>query len=130
MQYRPTASELLETIASLLADEVVDQLRGPVQHKVRVAANVASILAREAELAPGNAEREARLTRVLLDLPDHDSTPVLDLRRRLAEALRAGSLPSHGDDEVWEALLAITRDDLAIGKPGHDSWIGDHGGGS
>ena len=127
MQYRPTATELLDTIASLLADEVVDRLQGPVQHKVRVAANVAAILAREAELAPANAEREAILTRRLLDLPPNDSTPVLELRQRLADALRTGGLPGHDDDEIWGVLLQITRDDLAIAKPGHDSWTGDDG---
>jgi hypothetical protein len=125
MQYRPTATELLETIAALLADEVVDALHGPVQHKVRVAANVASILAREAEVAPANADREARLTRALLDLDGTDATPLAELRLRLATALRSGELPGRTDDEVWESLLQITRDDLTIAKPGHDSWTGD-----
>jgi hypothetical protein len=98
---------------------------GPLQHKVRVAANVARILQREVTLAAGNAERELVIGRRLLDLPDDDPTSLADLRARLAAALRIGDLPGHTDSEVWNALVAITRDDLAICKPGHDSWAGD-----
>ena len=41
MQYRPTAAELLRDISSLLSDEVLEQVSVEVQHKVRVAANIA-----------------------------------------------------------------------------------------
>lgn len=125
MQYRPTAAELLADIAELLEQEVLDAVSGPLQHKVRVAANVARILQQEVALAAGNAERELTIERRLLDLPDDDPTSLPDLRARLAAALRAGHLPGHTDADVWEALVAITRDDLAICKPGHDSWAGD-----
>ena len=47
MQYRPTAAELLHDISALLSDEVLDQVSVAVQHKVRVAANIAQILERE-----------------------------------------------------------------------------------
>ena len=58
-------------------------------------------------------------------LRDDDATPLPELRARLADTLRHGDLPGRGDDEVWEALVAMTRADLAIAKPGHDSWTGD-----
>ena len=58
MQYRPTAAELLDIIAELLEDEVIDAVSGPVQHKVRVAANLARILQREAELGPATDAQE------------------------------------------------------------------------
>ena len=45
--------------------------------------------------------------------------------RRLADALRSGELPGRTDDEVWNALVQIARDDLSISKPGHDTWTGD-----
>ena len=47
---RPNASELLETIAELLGDEVLPATSGLLQHKVRVAANLCRILDREARL--------------------------------------------------------------------------------
>jgi len=127
MQYRPTAAELLADIAELLDDEVLAKVSGPVQHKVRVAANVARILEQEVTLAPANAARERAVELQLLNLPSDDPTPLPELRAQLASKLRAGSLPGHSDGEVWDALVAITRDDLAISKPGHDSWAGDDG---
>jgi len=127
MQYRPTAAELLREIADLLENEVVDALGGPVQHKVRVAANLARILEQEVQRAPGNAERERAASLRLLGLAPEDPTPLADLRARLAQALRTGVglAPDVDDAAAWEALVAITRDDLAIAKPGHDSWTGD-----
>jgi hypothetical protein len=125
MQYRPTAAELLADIAELLEREVLDAVPPTIQHKVRVAANVARILQQEVTLAPGNAARERSVELHLLNLPPDDPTPLPELRARLAAALREGELPGHSDEEVWEALVAITRDDLAISKPGHDSWQGD-----
>lgn len=125
MQYRPTAAELLRDISALLSDEVLDQVSVEVQHKVRVAANIAQILEREVQLAGANAERELDTTRDLLGLPPSDAAPLAELRARLADALRAGELPGRSDDDVWHALVQIARDDLAISKPGHDSWTGD-----
>jgi hypothetical protein len=125
MQYRPTAAELLHDISSLLSDEVLDQVSVEVQHKVRVAANIAQILEREVALAGPNAERELAITRDLLGVPAGDPAPLSELRGRLANALRAGELPARSDDEVWNALVQIARDDLAISKPGHDGWTGD-----
>jgi hypothetical protein len=125
MQYRPTAAELLRDISSLLSDEVLDQVSVEIQHKVRVAANIAQILEREVALAAPNAARELSLTRTLLGLPADDPTPLGELRARLADAVRAGDLPGRSDDEVWNSLVQIARDDLAISKPGHDNWTGD-----
>ena len=125
MQYRPTAAELLRDISTLLSDEVLDQVSVEVQHKVRVAANIAQILEREVQLSGPNAQREFETTRDLLGVPAGDTAPLIELRARLADALRQGELPGRDDDEVWHALVQITRDDLAISKPGHDSWTGD-----
>lgn len=125
MQYRPTAAELLHDISELLSEEVLAQVSVEVQHKVRVAANIAQILEREVALSGANAEREAEITRGLLGVPSSDPAPLNELRTRLADALRAGDLPGHSDDEVWNALVQIARDDLSISKPGHDNWTGD-----
>jgi len=125
MQYRPTAAELLHDISELLSEEVLSQVSVEVQHKVRVAANIAQILEREVALSGPNAQRELEITRDLLGVPASDPAPLTELRARLADALRSGELPGRTDDEVWHALVQIARDDLAISKPGHDNWTGD-----
>ena len=125
MQYRPTAAELLRDISALLSDEVLDQVSVEVQHKVRVAANIAQILEREVQLAAPNAERERDVISGLLGVPTSDPSSLTELRGRLADALRSGELPGRTDDEVWNALVQIARDDLSISKPGHDTWTGD-----
>ena len=123
MQQPPTAADLLDTVASVLADEIVPALSGPAQHHARVAASLVGIVERELRLGPDAAERErTALAGVLGD----DRSPLPELRARLADELRAGM----ADDtdrhaEIWSMLMASVRDDLAIAKPGHDSWEGD-----
>ena len=122
MQYRPTAAELLDAIAELLEKEVIDAVSGPVQHKVRVAANLARILQRESELGPQTIERERAVVTGLLDRSD-DGTDLLTLRGELANRLRQSD---PADERVtWAALVEITKGDLAIAKPGHAEWTGD-----
>jgi hypothetical protein len=120
VQYRPTASELLSTLGDLLDDELLPALPVELQHKARVAANLARILERENELAPASLRREREL---LAGLLGHDGE-VGELAAELASRLRAG-----GDAEfeaaAWEVLVAVGRDDLAIAKPGHDAWEGE-----
>lgn len=125
MQYRPTAAELLTAIAELLEQDVIDALTGPVQHKVRVAANLARILEHEVTLGGANAERERVTIGRLLNIEADGRTPLPELRGALADALRHADLPGHSETDVWDALVAITVDDLAIAKPGHDAWTGD-----
>ena len=123
MQQPPTAADLLDTVATVLADEIVPALSGPSQHHARVAASLVGIVERELRLGPSAAERERDALASLL--ADGDA-PLAELRARLADELRAGL----ADDperhaEIWSALMAAVRDDLAISKPGHDSWEGD-----
>ena len=88
-----------------------------LQHQVRVAGHLAALLEREARLGPDAVRRERELIGALLGLDADDPAGALDAR------LRAGV-----DDEfaarTWEALVDVTRHDLAICKPGHDSWEG------
>src|SRR6478752_1164613 len=104
MQPRPTAEEILRDVAALLDEVLVPALSGPAQHQARVAASLIGIVHREVQLAFGNdaAEREAwiGLLRGRADSPEDDAA-------------------------VWPVLLRATRADLAIVKPGHDSWDGD-----
>ncbi len=66
VQYRPTAAELLATLAQLLDDELLPALPEALQHKARVAANLCRILEREARLAPDAGRRERDLLAGLL----------------------------------------------------------------
>ena len=73
---------------------------------------------RELRLGPAGAARERELIDGLL------GERVDDPAAALADRLR------HGDDEsfevqAWTALVEITRADLAVAKPGHDSWQGE-----
>jgi Domain of unknown function (DUF6285) len=126
MQPRPTAEEILRDVAALLDDVLVPALSGPAQHQARVAASLIGIVHREVQLGSDNdaAEREAWVD-VL-----GDSAPagadLLTLRREAAGALRNGLADAPASDAaVWPVLLRATRADLAIVKPGHDSWDGD-----
>jgi hypothetical protein len=113
---RPTAAELLDTIEELLQDEVLPVVSGPLQHKVRVAANLASILAREARLGPDIARNEQTRLAALLG---HDG-PLEELNAELSERLRTA------DDAFLATSLPVLRDSvlakLEVDKPGYASW--------
>ncbi len=120
MQYRPTTAELLAAVADLLETDVLAAVPADLQHKVRVAANLARVLEREARLEADSLAHEREL---LTELLGH-AGPVDDLRDELARRLRAGSDETF-ERAAWTALVAVARDDLAIAKPGHDQWEGE-----
>ena len=126
MQPRPTAEEILRDVAALLDDVLVPALSGPEQHQARVAASLIGIVHREVQLASGNdAAERAEWVDVLGDAASADAD-LLTLRREAAIALRSGLADTtEADAAVWPVLLRATRADLAIVKPGHDSWDGD-----
>lgn len=122
MQYRPTAAELLADIAALLEGEVLTSVSGPLQHRVRVAANLARIVERELVLGPASAAAEER--RLAAVLGRHGTLE--ELRAELSARLLDPAPLSAGDDRaIFDTLLATARDDLAIAKPGHDEWEGE-----
>lgn len=92
---------------------------GPdLRHRVRVAANVARVLLRQAELEPAALDRErAALARIL-----GRGGTVAEMRAALDERVWQAS---EDDPEAWAVLVAIARDDLAIAKPGYDAWEGE-----
>ncbi|MBB5915932.1 hypothetical protein BJY24_004844 [Nocardia transvalensis] len=99
MQYRPSATELLDTLAELMSEVLLPELPDALQHRARVGANVARILRRELQQGPGAVEREREL---------------------LAVAESAGS-----EEDRWRALVEIVRADLVVSKPGYDAWEGE-----
>ncbi len=120
MQDRPTANELLEAIGDLLEKEVMPALKGPVQHQVRVAANLARVLEREVELA---APLEAREIALLADVLGEDvgARTAEELSRELTRRLDA-KLDPVLEQRSWLALLEIVRGKLSISKPGYDAF--------
>jgi hypothetical protein len=118
MHQPPSAADLLRTVAETLADDVVPATSGPAQHQARVAANIASIVARELELGPEVRSREHDLLREIGD--------EADLAAAVAAALRKGSADSDEEHERVRTLLTeIVRGDLSISKPGYDDWDGE-----
>ena len=120
VQDRPTAEELLSTIADLLEGDVLTATHGALKHQVRVAGNLCRILEREVGQRDANAEREVALLAAVLgvDPAEHDAEA---LNRRLAERL-AGEPDLELEQRAWPALLEIIRGKLAIDKPGHDAY--------
>lgn len=120
MQDRPTAAELLQTIGDLLERDVLPATVGPVQHQVRVAGNLSRILEREQALGPKLVENAERRLRELL--PNASAEADLPrLYQALVDKLDEGADLAF-EKRAWSALVEITRDKLAINKPGHDAY--------
>ena len=110
----------------MLDRDLVPALTGPAQHHARVAASLVGIVARELRLGPAASAREVEVLRGLLGSSDDDGDDVVALRARLVAELRAGMADdSERAAEIWPALMELVRADLAISKPGHDSWEGE-----
>jgi Domain of unknown function (DUF6285) len=118
MQFVPDAAELAAAIARLLEEQVGGAVPAALQHPVRVAAHLARLLEREEQLGGAAAERERELLRELL------AAEVDDPQAAVAARIREVDDPEF-ELRAWPALVEITRLDLAIAKPGHDSWEGE-----
>ena len=118
MQFQPAAPELLAAIRRLLDEHVLAAVPAHLQHQVRVAANLTGIVERELRLAPVNDARERELITELLG--EHVDDPAAALAARLR-----GSDDPEFEAGAWTALVEIARGDLAVAKPGHDSWEGE-----
>jgi hypothetical protein len=127
VQDRPTAIELLEAAAEFLTNEVVEIAAGALRYKVRVAANVLRIVAREIELGDRYLREEARELAHLVGQPEPRACggpelreEVLELNRLLAERIRAGALDSAAERaRLLAALRKSTLRKLEIANPGY-----------
>jgi hypothetical protein len=118
VQFVPTAAELAAAIARLLEEQVGGEVPAHLQHPVRVAAHLARLLEREAQLGPANAERERALLTDVLEAEVDDPQEAVAIRIREDD-------DAEFERRAWPALVEITRLDLAIAKPGHDGWEGE-----
>lgn len=118
MHDRPDAQELLAAIADLLERDVMPALSGGLEYRVRVAANLARILEREARLGPALLERERELLEALVG----PGESVLALNARLVEQLRSGDLDLDFERRALAALSEIARGKLAIARPGYERY--------
>jgi uncharacterized protein DUF6285 len=117
VQFVPTAAELAAAIARLLDEQVMGTVPPHLQHPVRVAGHLALLLEREARLGPANAERERQLLNDLLGVEVADPNVEVAARIRDTDDLEF-------ERRAWAILVEVTRGDLAVAKPGHDSWEG------
>jgi hypothetical protein len=118
VQFPPDSADLLAAIARLLDDQVLAAVPAHLRHPVRVAAHLSHLVERELRLVPQQAARERALLTGLL------AAEVDDPAATLAERLRTGEDPDL-EARAWPVLVEIARQDVAVAKPGHDSWEGE-----
>ena len=118
MQFVPAAPDLLAAIGKLLDEKVLNAVPADLQHQVRVAAHLSTLIERELRLGPGNTARETELLTGLL------GESVADPQAAVADRIRDGDDPAF-EAAAWTAIVEITRNDLAVAKPGHDAWEGE-----
>jgi uncharacterized protein DUF6285 len=116
MQDRPTAPELLESVAEYLFAELRPEVPGEQRFKVLVAANLCAVVAREMRAGDRSDREDLELFRELLGESFDDSyAAAAELSRRL----RSGDL----DDRIAELAPRLTehvRRKLEIARPGYD----------
>jgi len=118
VQYRPTAEEILQAVSKSLEEVVLPKTTADTQHTVRVAANLLRILQRELQLSTDANAHEAQVLSALLGTDG-------SLESLRAEFVQREDVEGNDlDPMVLESLATIVRRDLAIAKPGYDSWTG------
>ncbi len=110
---RPTAQELIETVAEHLAVKL-RALEGHAAFEALVAANLLTIALRELELG---AELRAAEERDLAELLAREA-PLDELEAELTERIRAGELDDRGP-ELLTVLRASARRRLRVANPGY-----------
>ena len=116
MQFQPDAEALLDAVAELLEQHVIDAVPADLQHRVRVAAHLCRILEREAALGSDLADDERRrLAEIGFDSGDL-SRARSELTRRLDDP---EPITPEQDAAILETLLTTVNGDLSISKPGY-----------
>ncbi len=121
MQDRPTAAEVVATVAEFLDVEVLPNVDGTLRYHTLVASNLMKMLERELRLYPAAAAAETAALQELLDAGEVDD--LLELNGRLhTMLLDAPSLDPAFLQRTWQVLSDATAAKLAISKPGYDRY--------
>jgi uncharacterized protein DUF6285 len=124
MQDRPTAPELLDSLAEYLVGELRPEAPAEQRFKVLVAANLCAVVARELRAGEDPSAADAALFRSLLGMPAAEiargeaDAAAEGLATELSARIRAGDL----DDrlpELIEALRGHVKRKLDIARPGY-----------
>jgi hypothetical protein len=116
VQFQPDAEALLDAIAELLEQHVIDAVPADLQHRVRVAAHLCRVLEREAARGSDLAAEERRRLAVLGFSAGDLSSARSELAQRLEDP---EPIAPEQDAAILEALLATVNGDLSISKPGY-----------
>ncbi len=124
MHDRPQATEILEAVARLLADELVPATTGRLQFVTRVAANAVRLVVREIAQGSGPARAEwLELDNLLgpLELPEDPAAlgpALMERNRELARALREGEFDEPEPfARVTQHLGRVVAANLAVSDP-------------
>jgi hypothetical protein len=116
MQDRPSADELLDSVAEYLFGELRPEVSREQRFKVLVAANVCAVVARELRAGEEPDREDLALFAELLGEPADD---VQAAAAELSRRLRAGELDERVD-ELAPRLEEHVRRKLEIARPGYD----------
>jgi hypothetical protein len=117
MQDRPTAPELLESVAEYLVGELRPEVPREQRFKVLVAANVCAVVARE--IRAGDAPDREDLA-LFSELLGSEADDVHAAAAELSRRLRTGELDDR-IDELAPRLEEHVRRKLEIARPGYDA---------
>lgn len=115
MQDRPTAPELLDSVAEYLFDELRPEVPREQRFKVLVAANVCAVVAREIRAGEDPDGQDLELFNELLG---EEQSDVRAAAAELSRRLRAGELDDRVD-EIAPRLEEHVRRKLSIARPGY-----------
>jgi hypothetical protein len=117
MQDRPTAPELLESVAEYLFSELRPEVPREQRFKVLVAANLCAVVAREIRAGDQPDQEDLELFNELLG---HQVDDAHAAAAELSIRLRSGELDDR-IDELAPRLEEHVRRKLEIARPGYDA---------
>lgn len=126
MHDRPHAVEILQVVGDFLEQELLPELEGPLRYRSLVALNLVRILGRESRHGTAALLRERDRLCNLLEVGSEDLVPgslsdqVEDLNQQLVSELERPDVSVEFETAAREALMAITKEKLAIVRPGYD----------
>jgi hypothetical protein len=116
MQDRPTAPELLDSVAEYLFAELRPEVPREQRFKVLVAANVCAVVAREIRAGEEPDREDLELFNEILG---EESADIHAAAAELSRRLREGELDAR-IDELAPRLEEHVRRKLEVARPGYD----------